>query len=282
MNTRRITGWLVTLLLAACSATGAEKNQSFSFDYPDTEPAPVVLDIHTGVLNLTASDIEGVRGRVTTNVSAWQVSQTIDANGAPRVTQGQTRAEVIPNTTNRWDVEMGTGHPLALTINSGSASANLGLGGLSLASLTASGTSGDYVVNFGALNPLENSRVRIELTSGSITMNGIFRAHISELVGITTGGNQSYEFGGGELTGNLLGDIETRTGDIVLRIPIGTAAHVSFTAASGRVLQSSPEFIEITENVFETVEYANPDVPRVQIAVRSVAGDLRLFAVPPL
>ncbi len=282
MNARMIMGGLMVLLLAACSTTGSESNQSFAFDYPERNPAPVELNILNGVLNVSSGEIEGVQGEVKTNVSAWRVSQTASGDGGQRISQGNSRNEVIPGATNQWDVVMGTGRPLALTINSQSANANLNLGGLSLDSLVAAGTDGDYVVNFDGPNPLESSRIRIGLTTGSITMTGIFRSRVRELVGMTTGGNQSYEFGGGDLIDDLTGDIETRTGDVVLRIPTGTAARVSFTAASGRVLQTSPEFVEVAENVFETAEYTNGDQPRVQIAVRSVAGDLRLFVMPPL
>ena len=47
-------------------------------------------------------------------------------------------------------------------------------------------------------------------------------------------------------------------------------------------MEVSPEFIEVSRNVYETAQYADGEGPRVQIAVRTTAGDLRLIAVPPL
>ncbi|MBZ0303917.1 MAG: toast rack family protein [Anaerolineae bacterium] len=279
---RRTISALLLALLVSCSAAGAETMQTFEFTYPDTQPAPVVFDLNAGVLNLQPVEGSSVTGRVTTNVRQWQVSQTIDADGAQRVSQGETRNEVIPNATNEWQVQMGSGTPLAFTINGMAASGNLDLSGLPLQTLSINATSGSYNLSYDSPSPLDGGLLRIQLGSGNVTIEGLFHSRIREVNSLTSSGSQIFEFGGGELARNLEGSIETKTGDVVLRIPIGTPVRVMFTAASGRVMETSPDFVEVSKNVYETAEYADSDQPRLQLAVRSVAGDLRLYAVPPL
>lgn len=274
---------MAMLFAAACSTAGREITQTFEFDYPDTEPAAVVLDMRTGTLNLRPVAGNSVRGQVTTNVDQWRVSQTVTEDGAPRIVQGESRNQVIPNATNRWDVEVGTGQPLALTINLMAASSNLELGGIPLTALTLTGTSGSQSLDYRTPNPLDDGgRLRIDMKTGDVTVSGLFNSRIRELTSITTGGDQTIEFGGGELVQDIRGNIETSTGNVTLRIPNNIGVRVTFTGASGRVMEVSPEFIEVSRNVYETAQYADGEGPRVQIAVRTTAGDLRLIAVPPL
>ena len=270
------------LLAAACSTTGSETTQSFSFEYADADPAPVVLEIRTGTLNLTPVNGNSVQGQVTTNVESWRVSLN-EAGGAQRVVQGQARNDVIPRAANRWDVSMGTGQPLALTINSEAANANLELGGLALRDVTINGTTGSYDISYSSPNAVEQGgRLSIQLTSGDISVDGLLNSHVSSLQSVTTGGSQTYEFGGNTLTQNLRGNIETTSGDITLRIPEGTAVRIMYNSSSGRVMQISPEFTETNRNVFETAEYAEGVQPHMQLSIRTVAGDLRVISVPPL
>jgi hypothetical protein len=269
------------LVLAACGATGAESTQSFTYDYPD--PANVEFSVHTGTLNIQRGAASGVQGQVTTNVSDWRVQQSLDVDGTLQIIQGRTRNQLIPNASSRWDVELAAGPPLNLTINSESAGGSLELGGLPTAGVRVEGVSGDYEVVYDTPNLLDDGGVlQVRLTTGKFTMNGLFNSHVRSFRTVSTGGNQTFEFAPGTLVQNLNGDIETTTGNVVLRIPVGTPVRVTFTAASGRVLEATPEFVLVNPGVYETAEYADADQPRVRIAVRTVAGDLRLVGVPPL
>ncbi len=271
------------LLAAACSTTGSETTQSFSFEYADADPAPVILEMRTGTLNLTPVDGNSVQGQVTTNVDSWRVSLNEEAGGAQRVVQGQARNDVIPRATNRWDVSMGTGQPLALTINSEAANANLELGGLALRDVTINGTTGSYDISYSSPNAVEQAgRLSIQLTSGSISLEGLLNSHVSSLQSVTSSGSQTFDFSGGTLVQNLRGNIETTTGNITLRIPEGTPARIMYTASSGRVMQMSPEFTETSQNVFVTAEYEEGAQPHIQLSIRTTAGDLRVISVPPL
>jgi hypothetical protein len=218
-----------------------------------------------------------------TNVGAWSAQQSTTAEGIQRVEQGIARNPSIPNAMNTWDVELGTGQPLSLTVESMSAGGSLQLGGLQLTELGINGTTGDFNVNYANANSLaDGGSISIALTSGDLTINNVLNSHANRIETRSTGGNQTFEFGRGDLMQDLLVAIQSTSGDIILRIPIGTAATITFMGASGRVLEASPEFVRVNPGVYETAEYANADLPRMQIAVRTVAGDLRLVSVPPL
>jgi hypothetical protein len=275
--------WMAGLILlaAGCSAAGSSAVQTFEFDYPESDPAPIVLQIDSGTLNVMPGAGTGVQGQVTTNVQAWQAQVSLDGDGTQRVMQGDSRNQVIPNASNVWDVSLGTGQPLALTVNHSAAAANLALGGLPLRTLNLNGTTGDSLVTFTEANPLEEGvRARVQMTNGDVSMSGVFNSRIVDLAVVTVAGKAIIDFGGGTLTQNFNSSIETRVGDVTLSIPIGTAARVMFTGASGRALRVSPNFVEVSDNVFETAEYSNDSRPHVQISVTTLAGDLTLLAVP--
>ncbi len=276
--------WMVAgcmLLLAACGAAGNESAQTFEFEYG--ENATVVLAIDTGTLNINPVAGTGVNGTVTTNVGAWSVQQSTLADGVQRVEQGKARNANIPNATNTWDVELGTDQPLTLTIESVSADGNLELGGLQLTGLNIVGTTGNYTLNYNTANPLDDGgNIQVELTNGNLTVNDLINSHVSQIQTRSSGGDQTFDFGAGQLTQDLLGAVESTSGDIVFRIPTGLAARITYTASSGRVLEASPEFNEVNPGVYETAEYADANQARLQFAVRTVAGDLRLVSVPPL
>jgi hypothetical protein len=275
--------WIRALLMiaAGCSAVGSETVQTFTVDYPESAAAPIVLEISSGTLNVTPGEGSGVQGQVTTNVRDWMVSQSADADGTQRVVQGSTRSQVIPNAVNRWDVTLGTGQSLGLVVNHGAAAANLELGDVPLRSLEVNGASGNLTVTFASANPLADStRARIQTVNGNVTINGVFNSRFTDWSVVSGAGNVTVELGNGDLMHDLNTTIETRVGDIALRIPLGTAARVMFTGSSGRVLRVSPEFVETSRYVYETAEYTSGSRPRVQFSIRTTAGDLSLVVVP--
>jgi DUF4097 and DUF4098 domain-containing protein YvlB len=284
MKTRMLKWWIVVLLLAGCAAaSNVESSQTYELNYPEQEQVTVALVIRDGTLNVSPAAGQALRAQVTTNVRDWLPTLSEAAAGTLRMTQGESRNAVIPNARNRWDVTLGSDQTVALSVDLGAANSELTLGGLALSRVNVQGLTGNTTITYNRPNALEDGgQMQIALTSGNLNLNGVFYSHITELQSVTTGGNQDIEFGPGTLTQDFRANIEARTGNVVLRIPTGTAVRVMFTGSSGRVLGVSPEFQEVSRWVYETPEYANADQPRMQITVRTVAGDLRLIGVPPL
>ena len=70
--------------------------------------------------------------------------------------------------------------------------------------------------------------------------------------------------------------IDTQAGDVLLKIPAGVAAQITYNSPSGTVLEADPQYMK-TNNITYTVgNYDASDGSRLTIEIRSVVGDLRL------
>jgi hypothetical protein len=268
---------MAAVVVAGCRATGQTGTQEFTLAYPDADPAPVALDIATGTLTLAAADVEGITGKVTTNVEAWAVTTGPDARGVLRITQGSTRNEVIPNAENLWDIKLGRDRALNLTVNAVSAGGTLDLTGLTLPQLTLNGTTGPFTLNYAAPAPVSGGSIAITMTRGDVTITNLLNSGAARLDATTTSGTQTYEFTGAGLTEHLRANLIASAANIVLRLPAGLPTRIEFTTTTGIVRDLPASFTRLDRFTFENAEYANADQPRVLIEVQTITGSLRVL-----
>lgn len=283
---KRIIGFtlLAALLVAGCRTTGRTITQDFAADYPDTDPANVVLEIATGTLNLTATDASGISGTATTNVENWAVTTTTEPDGTVRIQQGAARTEVIPNATNQWDVRMERGRAVNLTIATASAGGNLDLGGLSLPQLAITGSTGPYQLNYTTRAASTGGRISVALTGGALNMTNVLNSGAAAITTATTSGVQTLEFTGTELLTDMRVSVTASAADVILRIPAQIPTRIVFNTTSGSVRDMPEAFERRSQSAFENAEYASADAgqPRLLIEVVTVVGGLRVFELAPL
>lgn len=268
---------MAAALATGCRATGQTITQDFAAPLPDAIPAPVVLDIATGTLNLTPVDAGGIAGKVTTNVEDWTVAVSTDASGALRITQGRARNQVIPNAANQWDVTLSREKPVNLTINAAAAGGTLDLTGLALPQLVINGGTGSFALHYGAPAPVAGATIAITQAGGDVTATGLLNGGLSLIESTATAGTQTFEFTGVSFTENLRATITTTAASVVLRIPARVPTRVVFNTTTGTVRDMPGTFTRVTQNTFENAEYADADQPRLLIEIQTVTGGLRVF-----
>lgn len=268
---------LAAVLIAACRATGQTITQEFNAPLPDANPAPVVLEIATGMLLLAPVDSGGLAGTVTTNVDDWAATVSTDASGALRVTQGRARNQVIPNARNQWDVKLSREKPVNLTIIAASAGGTLDLTGLALPQLTINGGSGSFTLNYGAPAPITGGTAVINLAGGDLTVTGVLDSGLARIESTATSGVQTFEFTGQRLAENLRVSITTTAASVVLRVPASLPTRVVFNTTTGNVRDMPSSYTRLDRATFENAAYADESQPRLLIEVQTVTGGLRVF-----
>ena len=265
------------LVAAGCRATGQTTIQEVAAAYPAADPPAVVLDITNGTLILAPGDVEGLAGKVTTNVSDWAVTAGLDARGALRVAQGRTRNAVIPTASNEWDFKLSRSAPVSLTINTASAGGTLDLAGLALPQLAINGGTGAFALSYGAPAPAAGGSIAIALTGGSVTITGLLNSGAARLDVTTTSGDQTYEFTGAGLAENLRANLTSTAADIVLRLPAGLPARIEFTTTTGIIRGVPASFTHLDRFTFENAAYADTSQRRLLIEVQTITGGLRVL-----
>lgn len=263
------------LIAAACQSSGPQ-SQSLSIDYPNADVVTINLNTTAGQVTVNPSDTAGVHGTVTTNVSAWQANNTTSGSSIS-IAQGSSGADVIPNAQNTWDLQFGKGKALILNHTNTAANTILNLGGLMLTQLNVTATSGDYTLRYDTPNPAnDGGTASLQLTGGTVDAAGLVNSHLNSLAITTGGGDVSLSFDGGTLTQNMSVTINTQDGDVLVKIPAGIAAQITYNSPSGTAQEVDPQFTKVNKITYTVGNYAAATSPHVTIDFRSVVGDLRL------
>ncbi len=264
----------ILLIIAACGGTGGSQTQTLDIPYPTADSVMVNLTTSSGQISVSAGDNSGLQGSATTNLDAWKVESKSDASSIS-VTQGTSSADVIPNAQNTWDVQLGKGKALILSDSNTAANTTLNLGGLSLTKLTVSATSGNTTVRFAAANPVSGTAT-LSAGNGDFDLANLGNSHLSSLAISTEGGSVALAFDGAALTQNMDVSINTQAGDVLLKIPTGAAAQITYNSPSGAILETDPQYVKVNNITYTVGDYAASDGSRLTIEIRTVVGDLRL------
>ena len=266
----------ILLIIAACGGAGGSQTQTLNIAYPNTDVVTVNLATITGQVAVSAGDNAGVHGTTTTNVSAWQSTSSSDASSVS-ITQGTASADVIPNAQNSWDIQLGKGTKLILNHTNTTANTTLNLGGLSLTQLNLTATTGNTTIRYAAANASSGATATLQSGNGNFDLAGLSNSQLSSLSLTTQGGSVQLAFdGGATLAQNMNVSINTQSGDVLLKIPSGIAAKITYNSPSGAVLESDPQYTKTDKITYTVGNYAASDGSRLTIDIRSVVGDLRL------
>jgi hypothetical protein len=129
------------ILLASCNAAlrvGALHTESQSVKLGEAKSASVEIEFGAGVLDVTGNGEDLLDADFTYNVANLK-PQVDYTNGTLVVSQPKTDGmPVLPGVTdfrNEWGIRLGNDVPMNLSVNVGSGTSNLKLGGLSLSGL---------------------------------------------------------------------------------------------------------------------------------------------------
>ncbi len=278
----RILFLVLLLTVAACSATGSDVTHTLEVAYPaDAEQIALTLRTDTGTLDVTAGSGASVQGNVTTNVAEWRPNTGATGN-IVTIERGAMGSNRIPNATLAWNLTVGDALPLDLTVEAGTATTTLSLGGLPLRSLTIRGDDNPLALRFDSPRAdAGTANAVIEARDADVDVTGLLNASLERLDIDTTSGTQTLTFDGGGQSTTTRAFLEARSGDVVLRFGGDAPARVILRSTSGRAIQVDGGFIETSAGVFDFGGYDESNAGQLGVIaeVRTVSGDLRLVNI---
>ena len=236
---------VATLVTVACAGiklpkvnkleTGPTVTKEIDVPLPDGDDArKVAIVMAAGKLTLKpGADDALVEGQVTYNVSEFE-PQVITGDDEVRIEQGKAEGiPVVQNVKNEWDLKLGSA-PMALTIAAGAAVVDIELGGLALTDLTVTQGASSFGLAFSEPNQADMDTLRINAGASNMTLDGLANANAQEIVFKGGAGSYTLHFDG-DLMQDVDVSIEAGLGKIVIIVPEGVAAEVSFQGAMSDV-----------------------------------------------
>lgn len=203
--------------------------------------ATVRLRLLLRSLSVRASDeVSLLRGRFRYNVAEWAPNVEEETEGERvRVTVGQGLGSQIPlgehpELQNAWDVELGRGLPLDLTVDIGTGEAQLDLSGLPLSDLTITSGNSDLSLTFGSLNPEPLGTLKLTSGAGHLVAAGLGNANFDRVSVLGGAGTADLDFSGAYQRSGVV-DVKAGAGKVIVRVPgtIGARVTLVGTAVTG-------------------------------------------------
>ena len=212
-----------------------------------------------------------ISGTVTYNVADFKPKVSIDGNNVD-MEQGNLNIQGIPNFSenikNQWNLSLGNA-PINLQISAGAYNGNYELGGLSLQDLEISDGASNVNLSFSKPNLIPMDTFRYQTGASSIKMTGLANANFNNLIFRCGAGSYQLDFSG-ELKRDATVTIESGISNIVLVIPQGVSAKVTFEGGLSSVNTSS----SWTKNGNTYIQTGSG--PTIRVDVKMGAGNLDL------
>ena len=161
----------------------------------------------------------------------------LEEGGSVTITEAEPSLERIPAAFGgvpRYELELGTERPFALTIETGASEFDLDLGGVPLRSLTVRQGAGKFELGFSAPNPHPMELLEVSSGAAGIELENLANAGFSEMR--LSGGAAGYELDfGGTLLRDAAVEIETGLSGVDISIPSATAAKIVAETTLGSV-----------------------------------------------
>lgn len=218
--------------------TGPMETTIIAIPVPDTHE-DIDLTLAFGIGELTISpgaETDLVSGAATYNVVDFkpEVSTT---GSTVRLEQGSLNLQGIPNfedkIENKWNLSLGPA-PMILKINAGAYSGQFELGGLSLKTLEINDGASDVNVEFSTPNLVEMDVFRYNTGASTLTIEGIANANVSTFLFRSGAGSYTLDFSG-VMNRDMVANIESGVSSLVIIIPEGIPAQVTFEGAVSNV-----------------------------------------------
>jgi hypothetical protein len=237
-----------------------------------TQIANVHLEFGAGDFTLApGAENSIISGTVTYNVSDFKPNVNIDGNNIS-IKQGNLNIQGIPsfgeNIKNQWNLKLGK-TPINLSVSAGAYNGEYELGGLSLQDLEINDGASNVNLSFAEPNLIPMDTFRYTTGASSIKMKGLANANFNNM--IFRGGAGSYELNfSGELKRDTTLTVEAGISNVVLVIPLGVSAKVSFEGGLSSVN---------TDGSWEksgTTYTQSGSGPTIRVTVKMGAGNLDL------
>lgn len=253
--------------------TGPTVEETISIAAPDTEDS-VRLSLAFGAGKLTLSPGTGdalVDGTLKYNVEDFKPTVKEDGEDIS-IEQGNLQLNGIPSfdnsIINEWSLLLGD-HPLELKIQAGAYQGSYEFGGLAIERLQISDGAAEVDLNFSEPNPIELEVFDYTTGASNITLTGLGYANINTMTFRSGAGSYRLDFGG-ELQQDAEVHIESGISSVVIVVPEGVPAEVTFEGGMANV-DYYGEWALVDNKYIQEGEGHS-----IQIVVKMGAGNLEL------
>ena len=279
-RTALLVALVATLVTVACAGikrprvnkleTGPTVTKEIDVPLPDGGgDRKVAIVMGAGTLTLKpGAETALVKGQVTYNIAEFEPQITTN-NDDVRIEQGKIEGiPVVQNLKNDWDLKLGS-TPMALTIAAGAAVVDIELGGLALTDLTVTQGASSFGLAFSEPNQAEMDTLRVNAGASNMTLDGLANANAQQIVFKGGAGSYTLHFDG-DLARDVDVSIEAGLGKIVVIVPEGVAAEVSFQGA-----MSDVDAVHEWQHTGTGYELEG-EGPKITLQVKMGAGTLEL------
>jgi hypothetical protein len=173
----------------------------------------------------------------------------------------------------RFDLQLGTAQPYALTIDAAAIQSDAELGGLPVTRLTINHKAGRSRLSFGRSNPRSVELVRLSAEGATVEAGNLAHANAAAIV--LQGDAASYRLDfGGALQHSTQVEISTRASSVELIVPASTPARIASASLLGDL--DVGDGFSSQDGVFWTPAATATDRPLLTIDASVEVGQLKL------
>jgi hypothetical protein len=225
---------LAAAVLLAAAPAGAQERRTveFSRQLRDTMPLEVVVDHGVGKVVLHGTDERMLyQAQLAYDPRRSEPVYDYDAK-ARRLRVGARRPGDGPGGAPELRLDLARTVPVALTVNMGTAEADLDLGGMRLTRLAVESGASDAVLHFDAPNRVPMERLDLDVGAASLRARGLANARARDVRVRMNVGSAELDFDG-EWTNDVELQLQITVGKVVLRVPDDVGVRVETSGVLG-------------------------------------------------
>jgi hypothetical protein len=252
--------------------TGPAQTEKINVPMPADKSKVMDVEIAPAAANVTVKNNGEslVQGTVTYNVDVLKPVVTTSASKVT-VRVGDVNGSLPRDIQNDWNLALGPGQPMNLTINTGASRGEWDLGGLALRNLAWHQGAADSTLNFSAANTEDMADFRFDTGAARFTARGLGNANFANGLGTFGAGEVILTFDG-ELSRDMnltldggLAKLTIYSGGNPVRVTVSGAMHS--TDAAGWTQDGKD---------YTSPEWANAGGSRINVNVKIGAGSVVL------
>lgn len=251
---------------------GPVQTEKISIPMPSDKSSVADVELSPAAANVNVkANGEGlVQGSITYNVDVLKPIVTTTGNKVT-IRAGKINGSLPRDTQNDWDLALGPGQPMNLTVNTGASKGVWELGGLSLRKLSWNQGAADATLNFSESNPEAMADFDFETGAARFTARGLGNANFTSGTG---------NFGAGEITlvfdGELSHDVNLHLEGGASSLTVYSGGNPVRVTVSGALNSTRANDWTKTGNEYTSPEWSTAAGSKINIRVQIGAGSVTL------
>ncbi len=272
--------FLIFFIFAYESVADEEKGENKLITLGEVDSLKVMIKFGVGKLRIISGEKDVFKGNFQYDKTILKPNiqyEILGKTGILNLSQSIKKDIELPFPyRNRWNLELPSGVPIQLYVNTATYRGDINLTNLQIENLYLNSGASQTNIAFNQPNLIESKNIDIKTGASTIKMLGLANANFSEIN--FTGGAGSYTF---DFSGNLVKkskiNINTGVAKIILKIPstIGTKIIIeSFPALKSDIRG----FVEINDQTYINSEYGK-NVAELDITIKGGLVDVEVVSI---